>query len=550
MPETLPITIRAEILRELPRFFGGPKSMVEELLQNAHRAGATHVNVTVTPESLTLTDNGRGLHDPTVLVTAGQSLWGNTVTRPAGLGVFSTLIGDHVREVTFESRGWKLSLTPQHLQGGLPALRDTSHFQGGFRVTVQLCRPLVPRGEEVRFFSEARKLRPLALTVNSTFLEKPTLKGFSHIRMPDADVHVAFNQRPQWTNHRCSVVVEGVPYPVRFPPETHLGHQSGVLGALASRGQVFIVLREGCLVQPKLPDRESLIDDHHLQDLLHRAAKQIRSLFLSLFSHLTLEDPVTDLDSVPWPEVLQGERRGWEKNRTFELAYLAEQGYHAIPIKETLSSREMEAEGFFEVRDIHHHTRKAVLTCDPAAADAWNICWLAKLEGFDVPAMPHPYGPDVVVESANKDSTDDFVLARHIGLHGRILPFLVGDQVAVHQDQVPLLLSLLQHETPLVRYGVVRLLIEILDARFEYVDRRGEVDLEGCRLHLLCMIAQVAGLEERHDQAQDEHRSHLFQLAREQTVLHLDLMFRQSIHPETRKWLEEVKTRLGECLPH
>lgn len=74
---TLNAQVSPRLLAELPRFFGSFEAALGELFQNAYRSGATQVRVTYVAETRTLSliDNGPGLADPQVLLTAGETGW-------------------------------------------------------------------------------------------------------------------------------------------------------------------------------------------------------------------------------------------------------------------------------------------------------------------------------------------------------------------------------------------------------------------------------------------------------------------------------------------
>lgn len=141
--KTVLLQVSSRILSELPRFFGGPKATIKELFQNAHRAGATLVRVENQPGVMVFQDNGQGLKDPEVLFQAATSGWSASVLDPAGVGVFSTLNPEWVRAVTFESAGWKVSLTPEHLSTLEPLVVLDGEVQQGMRITLELHKPLI-----------------------------------------------------------------------------------------------------------------------------------------------------------------------------------------------------------------------------------------------------------------------------------------------------------------------------------------------------------------------------------------------------------------------
>src|SRR3989304_7654299 len=73
--------IRAELpprlIGELPRMFGGWEARFREILQNAYRAGADRVDITVSDDGLSVAirDNGRGCAHPGLLIFAGATGW-------------------------------------------------------------------------------------------------------------------------------------------------------------------------------------------------------------------------------------------------------------------------------------------------------------------------------------------------------------------------------------------------------------------------------------------------------------------------------------------
>ena len=116
LPATIATSVAPETISKVGRLFNGSATdVLNELLQNARRAGASRVRLTTsgTPGDrlLTITDDGDGIADPAAIVTLGRSGWAAETNRredPAGMGVFS-LAG---RDVIVRSwsrpahRGW------------------------------------------------------------------------------------------------------------------------------------------------------------------------------------------------------------------------------------------------------------------------------------------------------------------------------------------------------------------------------------------------------------------------------------------------------------
>ncbi len=139
---TLPGTIRARVhedaIGRVTRFFNAtPADTLGELLQNARRAGATHVDIEIADGRVTVTDDGDGIADPAALLAFGQTAWsGETARRedPAGMGVYALA---RCPDVAIRSRrrprtagepagpGWHVRLTPAHFLGEEAAAVET-----------------------------------------------------------------------------------------------------------------------------------------------------------------------------------------------------------------------------------------------------------------------------------------------------------------------------------------------------------------------------------------------------------------------------------------
>ena len=155
MPETLlPATIRARVhedaINRVTRFFNATTvETLNELFQNARRAGATRVDVTVADGEVTVRDDGHGIADPAALLAFGQTRWDDDATRredPAGMGVYALA---RRPRITIRSRprpadggqlpAWEVHLTPEHFLG-----RATAAVRA-------IDDDILPFGTEVRF---------------------------------------------------------------------------------------------------------------------------------------------------------------------------------------------------------------------------------------------------------------------------------------------------------------------------------------------------------------------------------------------------------------
>ena len=157
--------IRARIhdnaLRRLTRAYSATVADIfAETLQNARRAAATrvHVSLVESPDggTITITDDGEGISDPSVLLSIGENGWDESLVRredAAGMGMLSLAR----RGCTVVSRprpaedgvcdGWRVTLTPEHFLGEADAELESpvdTPFQHGTQVGFETKRSEIP----------------------------------------------------------------------------------------------------------------------------------------------------------------------------------------------------------------------------------------------------------------------------------------------------------------------------------------------------------------------------------------------------------------------
>ena len=99
------------LLQKASRLFTGSlQGRMIELLQNARRAGATHVEINNANGQVVVRDNGSGIDDFSKLLELGNSNWDHALEQaedPAGVGLFCLA----PRQVTVRSHGKKMVIT-------------------------------------------------------------------------------------------------------------------------------------------------------------------------------------------------------------------------------------------------------------------------------------------------------------------------------------------------------------------------------------------------------------------------------------------------------
>src|SRR3546814_3922506 len=96
-PRTISTSISQDAISKVTRLFNNTiGDVLAELIQNARRAGASLLELTTSEHNgrtwLSVTDNGAGIEDPSVLLAFGGSGWDDALIAredPAGMGAFS-----------------------------------------------------------------------------------------------------------------------------------------------------------------------------------------------------------------------------------------------------------------------------------------------------------------------------------------------------------------------------------------------------------------------------------------------------------------------------
>ena len=195
------VTIRARVhdgaLRRVTRFFASTlMDVFIETLQNARRAGATRVRVTVetltkpathAPEpseprsAVTVTDDGAGIEDPAVLLSFGENGWSDDLISredAAGMGILSLAhrgcrISSRPRTPDGPAgQGWSVDLAPEHFTGQSDALvrrDDGAPYPSGTAVEFQAAES----ADMIRAaLASAARHYPLPVTFEGEALER------------------------------------------------------------------------------------------------------------------------------------------------------------------------------------------------------------------------------------------------------------------------------------------------------------------------------------------------------------------------------------------
>lgn len=251
----------------LPFFFENPSSVLFELAQNASRANATRLDITLEGDVLEVRDDGSGVEDPEALLVLAGSEWPGKVMEeqvPAGWGLFFLYCLSE--EVYIESRFGSISVDCRRY------LKDAAYREnicddievflsgnpGGFYARAVLQPGM---GEKLTAGYE-RKLCyfPLDITVNGKPVDKKSAESAISrdfvTRYEGNDVYVRLDEyafrSPEALRDSLNVIWYGIPI------ESHRSLSPDVV----------IDVRKGTPLTPVLPYRREIKNDAKLERFL------------------------------------------------------------------------------------------------------------------------------------------------------------------------------------------------------------------------------------------------------------------------------------------
>ncbi len=171
LPSSIRPTVSETTITRVTRLFNGsPTDILNELLQNARRAGATFVQVDYATAGdvthLIVSDNGCGIEDPARLLALGSSEWSEDTTRredPAGMGVFA-LAGKNVEIIsrhTSQAQGWSLLVPAEGWTGEIELEPEPATHTIGTTIIVEL--PAEREGKLARAVEDAARFYPIPI---------------------------------------------------------------------------------------------------------------------------------------------------------------------------------------------------------------------------------------------------------------------------------------------------------------------------------------------------------------------------------------------------
>jgi hypothetical protein len=288
MPDALTNLINADRVRSSVRrlFQNDISECLVELFQNSQRARARKVEIETCEEGFTYRDDGHGLLGGvegfhTLLKIAESHFDNETITDqdPMGLGIHALLAHDAIRQVTFASGDYRLSLDTKRWWA------DRDYYTRWFTGLEELAEPV--EGFEVRVSADAKLIGELKRAfTNSTYPYRKTgpaegYEGYLEITLDGARIETRL---PRWARVEHPLIktdYQGSRLTIGFDCEYATRNSS-----VNWYGQVIEVdfhsgfkfhldVRQGRPVNPQSPTRRGIIKDAAYEALIRFVKDEI-----------------------------------------------------------------------------------------------------------------------------------------------------------------------------------------------------------------------------------------------------------------------------------
>jgi len=249
--QTVGLNINNTALLQSLRFaFTNHDTVVQELLQNARRAGATRIKVYYLPEQrhLRIEDDGSGIQDHQLLLSIGNSGWSQELVEeegPYGIGFLSAIYA--AEQICVASNGKELVASTSDLLGGSAMrIKEVEKHPG----TIVVLNGFTWEFPDIHI-REFAKGFPVPLEFNGESLESPDAIGAEFVATVAGDIR--FSDRP---GNRARVYLQG------FNINGTTGHLDEGYDVVHLDPKKF---------KGRLPDRSAVIDHKNMLSVLSQA---------------------------------------------------------------------------------------------------------------------------------------------------------------------------------------------------------------------------------------------------------------------------------------
>jgi hypothetical protein len=285
-------TINEErLFAQLPYFFDRPSGVLIELAQNAQRAGATRMDITLEGDVLTVIDDGHGTDNVEALFCLASSDWSEKVEAeqmPAGWGLFFLMAIS--RTITYLSRFGKITvnceayLRNKSYRQALLSLVDDSGRLRGMRIQATLKKDVVRQLDVAYTANRSLAWFPIALNVNGDKIDRKVAdKEFDGYR-----IKTTYQGNKVWIN---PLDVYSASSRVIIDHTTVIWYGMPIFGTTYDNW-IAIEVAEGSPLTPVLPYRTSVQHDTKGEAFAEFIRKELVGFCTSAINSYKDEDPV------------------------------------------------------------------------------------------------------------------------------------------------------------------------------------------------------------------------------------------------------------------
>ena len=262
IPDQIQASIHQDAINRVQEFFNASTSdIMNELLQNSRRSGASSVDITLEGHRITVGDDGKGIKDPEAVLAFGMTGWDKQTTKsehPAGMGLYALARREQIciRSKSGAGEAWQVNLTPDHFVGKLPApverITDDRQVTG---TTVTF------NGEpnDEKSIKEAVEYYPLPVRINGETIEqKDFLENANHIEeWQGIRIGVYLNTRPMIHHSVADLNFHGII--VR-------GARLPTINGIQSNWNILADVRECPQLELTLPARREVVESPFMNE--------------------------------------------------------------------------------------------------------------------------------------------------------------------------------------------------------------------------------------------------------------------------------------------
>ena len=254
------------MLSHLKNFFSKTSTVLSECMQNARRAGATQVEFAHTGTTLSITDNGCGVTNFKDLITLAGSGWSEEMMaseQPFGVGFFSVCFV--AEKICVESKGKQISFSAEDVIEKHPINIVPSSFIGGTRITLTGFKMDSKEIEEA--LQKYATGFAIPVVWQGTVLPRPHAREF----LDGEETEIGFFHVPGVHDGKA---LQPHPWGCSYRQLYYQGLPINPSSRYAEEGPTIVHL-ESNKFQPRMPDRDCLVDSESAIDIIHAEEARI-----------------------------------------------------------------------------------------------------------------------------------------------------------------------------------------------------------------------------------------------------------------------------------